>query len=434
MHIRDREKGFSLVELAIVMIIVGLLFALGLKMLGPLVQRLKHTDTKETLKASYEAVIGFAATHDRLPTVAEFKVLATASKDVWGNAIIYRPADELTPEQTVCERSTTNLYVCDIDSGCNEGTDIDNVAFFILSRGANLNIQTNIYDTVDTSATSATIRTYSRDFANIDDMSGSVQWPDPVGSRPEAYKDIVKWITLADLRTKAGCAGAELKISNNTLNGCDNNVPYSDKIFADGGIPFSSGGKYKWCREESSDSGLTFVADDLSTSVPSTANDPVDETDGCVNEVEDGGNWIQSNSLIISGRPNKDPDSYKFKFYVRDNNDPAVGGRDKVTSKSFVLSIDPGCTSLDVVNNTGADYRFKKNGGICTTWPQGDIMNILYGQTAEIFSQLGCVDTPCYKTYGNFSAEDTDLNGIVEMTDWIAGTPSTCTIVEYTTH
>lgn len=438
MHIRNKEKGFSLVELAIVMMIVGLLFALGLKMLGPMVQRLKHTDTKETLKASYEAVIGYAATHDRLPTVAEFKDLAIASKDVWGNEIIYRPADELTVDNTVCERSTTDLYVCDNNTGCTSATDVDNVAFFLFSRGANLNIQTDVFDASATSVASATIQTYTPDYMNtdnsgVDDFAGSALWPDPVGLRKEQYKDIVKWITLVDLRTKAGCMGAELKISNNKLNGCDNNLEYSDRIFADGGIPFSSGGKYKWCREESSYSGLAFKADDLSaTPIPVTVNDLADDTDGCENESEDGGNWIQSDSIVISGRPNKDPDSYKYKFYVRDNNDPVVNGRDKITSKSFVLSIDASCTSVDVANKTGIEYRFKKNSGNCTTWGVGEIMNIVYGQTAHIYSALGCIDVPCDKTYGDFSAEDTDLNGIVKMTDWTAGTPSTCTIVDYT--
>lgn len=411
MNIRDREKGFSLVELAIVMMIVGLLFALGLKMLGPLVSRLKHTDTKETINAAYEAVIGFAATHERLPTVGEFKSVVTASKDVWGNDIIYRPADELTVYGTICARSSTNLYVCEMNAGCTSTDDIDNVAFFMLSRGANLNIQTNVFDTVDTSATSATIRTYTRDFAGIDDFAGSVKWPDPVGTRLEPYKDIIKWITLGDLRTKAGCVGAELKITNTALNGCNNNLPYSDTIFADGGIQFSSGGKYKWCREESGDSGLTFTPDPISVN--------------CASESE--AFYSQADSIVISGRPNNTPDSYKLTFHVRDNNDPVLNGRDKIVSKSFVLSIDPDCTSQDVVNVTGTDYRFKIDTGSCISWPNGEIMNVIYGQTAHIYSVAGCSGTPCDNTYGNLSAIDANNNGIVKMT--VA--PPACTIVDY---
>ncbi|MBI4826442.1 MAG: type II secretion system protein [Nitrospirae bacterium] len=426
MQIRDREKGFSLVELAIVMIIIGLLFALGLKMLGPLVNRLKHTDTKETINAAYEAVIGYAATHDKLPTVDEFKSIATTSKDVWGNDIIYRPADELTVDGTVCARSTTNLYVCDKDAGCDTGTDIDNVAFFILSRGANLNIQTDVFDVVDTSATSATIQTYSREYNNtdnsgIDDFSGSAEWPDPVGTRSEQYKDIVKWITLSDLRTKAGCLGAELKISTTSLNACDNNLPYSSTVFADGGIQFADSAdagtapEYKWCREQSGDSGLIFTPDPLSVN--------------CASESE--AFYSQSDSIVISGRPNSAPDSYKLTFYVRDNNDPVLNGRDKIVNKSFVLSIAPDCTSQDVVNATGSNSRFKIDSGSCISWPDSDIMNISYGQTAQIYGESGCSGTPCDITYNDISAIDTNGDGITDMAAWTAGAPPTCTFVEH---
>ena len=62
-------------------------------------------------------------------------------------------------------------------------------------------------------------------------------------NRPEAYDDIVDYVTLGELRTKSGCQGAPLKILNNELPSGSMSSTYSATIYAEGGVPFSSGWK-----------------------------------------------------------------------------------------------------------------------------------------------------------------------------------------------
>jgi prepilin-type N-terminal cleavage/methylation domain-containing protein len=395
------NRGFSLVELAIVIMIIGLLFALGLKMLSPLVQRLKHTDTKEGIEAAYEAVIGYAAMNNRLPGVNEFGDLVK-STDVWGNDLIYRPADELLADNTVCERSTTKLRVND------DGNLVSNVAFLILSRGANQNIQTNVYDTIQTSQTQVTIKTYlfdTYDTSGIDDFSGSTTWPDPVGTRLEYYKDIVKYITLSDLRIKAGCEGEELSILNRSLVACagaDANFEYSETIYATGGIPFADDSDSFSPPKGSSDSD-----DDPDYQWCITGTDPL--PDGI--EFECGGSlipgaascelgsdtgWTQCTYPVVDSSNNEPYESGSFQvtFWVRDNND-STGTDDNITSKTYVLTIDPFCVEcqangLPLTNNTGNTISYKKNGESCQILLDGGSTTVTTADSFEFYNNVAC--------------------------------------------
>jgi len=56
-----RQKGLTLVEVAIVLVILGLLIGLGASLIGPLTKRAKITETRDIVNAAVESVIGFAA-------------------------------------------------------------------------------------------------------------------------------------------------------------------------------------------------------------------------------------------------------------------------------------------------------------------------------------------------------------------------------------
>lgn len=64
---RAKHGGFTLVEMAIGLLIVGLLF--GSTLAGMAVQRdaSRQRDTQAALQRAHEALLGFAATHGRLP-------------------------------------------------------------------------------------------------------------------------------------------------------------------------------------------------------------------------------------------------------------------------------------------------------------------------------------------------------------------------------
>jgi len=72
----NRRKGFSLVELAVVMMIIGLLLAAALIPFSTQIDLRSQADTQRTLDAIKEAIIGFALANGRLPCPADGTVPA----------------------------------------------------------------------------------------------------------------------------------------------------------------------------------------------------------------------------------------------------------------------------------------------------------------------------------------------------------------------
>ena len=200
-------RGFTLIEIAIVLVIIGLLVGMGTSMIGPLTQRAKLHETKDIINAATESLISYAASRNELPAdTATFASVVRKSNDVWGGALIYVLDPNLADNTIggICGRRSTSLTlnICS-DAACSSPDPRNDVAFLILSRGSNINIQTN--------TGADPIEIYDVGIP-VDDFSGG---GDP--SNVVAYDDVYKWITLDELRTKAGCTGAQLKIINNEL-------------------------------------------------------------------------------------------------------------------------------------------------------------------------------------------------------------------------
>ena len=158
---------------------------------------------------------------------------------------------------------------------------------------------------------------------NVDSYSGTYGGIiDP--NRIEEFDDIVKWVTLDELRAKMGCL-MQIRIVNNELPYGFEGGSYIATVYAEGGVSFPSGGKYKWCREGNLPSGLI-------------ANPSPSSTD-CLNLQED--QWGQADNLVISGTPAKGTaGTYHLTFFVRDNNDP-TGPNDNIAKRTLVLTINP---------------------------------------------------------------------------------------------
>ena len=60
------QKGFTIIEVAMVHVIIGLIVGFGASLVGPLTIRAKRNETKETLKAAKESIVGYAAANGRL--------------------------------------------------------------------------------------------------------------------------------------------------------------------------------------------------------------------------------------------------------------------------------------------------------------------------------------------------------------------------------
>lgn len=188
------RQGFTIIELAIVMVILGILVSIGAGMIGPLTIRMKTTETKEHISAAIEGVIGYAATNNRLPNLAQFPNTVRARNDAWNNPIQYIFDNNLTT--SLCDRTTTNitLRICN-DAACSTSNTVNNVAFIILSGSANFNNQTAGNQAV---AAATTINTYVTAIA-VDNYAGDFT------RATDEYDDIVKWVTLPELQTKLSC-------------------------------------------------------------------------------------------------------------------------------------------------------------------------------------------------------------------------------------
>jgi len=323
-------RGFTLIELAIVLVIVGLLIAAGASLVGPLTRRAKITETQQTVEAAVASLISYAATNHRLPTGSEFPAAVRNSNDSWGRPLTYYFDPNLTAilagsTDAVCGRRTTNFTICR-DVACTAATNIPNVAFIVVSGSENFNTQTGVIAPGGCPAGQTCIGVYDIGTPNIDDFPTDV-------NRPEEYDDIVRWTTLDELRSKAGCQGTQLRIINDSLPFGQVGVAYNNvSVFADGGVPYAAGGKYRWCIQNTAGTAPASLSFRNQTG---TLNIPF-STD-CSSLAE--GSWMQSDSVSISGSPTPSG-SYNLIFFVRDNNDPA-GALDNVAQKNFVLTVNP---------------------------------------------------------------------------------------------
>lgn len=411
------QRGFTLIELAMVLVVIGIVIALGAGLIGPLTKRAKYTETKEIVNAAVESVISYAAANNRIPTITEFPNVVRTPRDAWTKDLYYIPDANLDDLLAggVCGRKTTGITVRECTNAtCTSYKDIPNVAFVVISGSENYNIQTNTIGGI--------VTVYEAGTPNIDNCTDANDCPTAAteGQDPdiqEEYDDIVKWVTLDELRIKAGCVGAQLKILNNELPYGFQNNPYTATIYADGGVPFPSGGYYKWCLKGALPSGISNPTPGCPTtnSCASLAND---ETTG----------WTQNNSLEISGTPTTSG-NFNITILVRDNNDNnTADNKDNCAQRSFAMTINPEAAApdacadsgIDVRNETGpgpADRGYKVNGGACQEWKKNDDITVTSGNTYDIYSDKGCGGSPsCTTTYTAQKGYDSDADCKTRMT------------------
>ena len=394
------DNGFTLIEIAIVLIILGLLVGLGAGLIGPLTKRAKLIESRELMDAAVESVISYGAANNKLPTTGNFSSTVKNPNDAWTKSLYYILDTNLTDSSIggLCGRKSTNLTlrICP-DTGCSSPTNtISNVAFIVLSGAGNYNNQTAGTQAV---SSATTISSYEVD-VNVDGYASDV-------NRSEPYDDIVKWVTIDELRIKAGCVGPQLKVVNNELPYGYESSAYSATVFGDGGVPFSSGGNYRWCRQESASiSGLTFS--------PSTQNSD------CSSLTESS--WGKADEITISGTPTTNG-SFSLTFFVRDDNDSS-GTNDNVAQKTLVMTINPAsggsgcstsCSNFRVWNDYSSNRDFSidatcrenvNNGSEATTsWfrlDSGETINRHSGRNHNCsdsiaesltFDEAACADT-----------------------------------------
>jgi hypothetical protein len=287
---------------------------------------------------------------------------------VWGKSLYYITDDNLINSTNggICGRKTTQLQLSNCPTtGCGSPTNtVNNVAFIIISGSANFNNQT-IVPATNPVTSSETVNHYSQGLV-LDDYTTDL-------NRAEPYDDVVKWVTLDELRIKAGCGASQIRIVNNELPYGYEDSAYSASIFGDGGVPFTDSADdtdsepdYEWCWEDDPINGaptdVTFMCgtNSLAQSTCSLS----------------GGTWEQCTSLSLGGTPTVNG-SFGITFFIRDENDDS-GTNDNISQRTFVLTLNPaaggggggGCSGFRVWNDTGSTRDFYID-GTCKTIVNG---------------------------------------------------------------
>ena len=330
------SKGFSLIELAIVLVIVGMLIGLGSGMVGMLSTAIKVRQTKDTLDDNIQAITSYASSNNRIPDTG-FATTAKSPQDSWGRDFIYLYDTNLysasPTKDTICGRRTAALTV----SSSDPAATISNVAFVLISKSDDATLQATAIDAAVTVSRAAT-GTITIDANN---------------------SDIVRWVTLDELRSKIGCQGPPLKIVNNELPYGNTAVTYSATISADGGVPFaSSPSTYKWCVEINNRTtlpgGLALCSTNTS---PCTGTAPLirytQSGQYCYDQAETAWTAAFASLYVTSGLVYPtETGSFSMTVYVRDNNNSSTSSvscndssastdRDSCASKAFVLTMSP---------------------------------------------------------------------------------------------
>jgi prepilin-type N-terminal cleavage/methylation domain-containing protein len=334
------RQGFTLIEMAIVLVIVGLLVGIGTSMVGVLTSAINVRQTKDSMDAVVQSVTSWASANNSIPNTAGFTTVAKTPTDAWGRNFIYLYDNNLysaTPtKDNICGRRANTISVSTTDPAAT----INNMVFVVLSNSGSSNntFQSTLTGTGNLNGGAlGTITTASSGY-----LTGTVT----VNAKDT---DIVKWVTLDELRSKVGCQGAPLKIVNNELPFGSVLNNYTVTLTADGGVPFTpTTSPYQWCVYSP---GMTTAALPTGFSISGGVVD--NPTTTACNGLP-GSSWASASTgltLSFSSATPPATGSYTFTVVARDNADPVAANsnlacnnassNDNCVQKVFVLTVNP---------------------------------------------------------------------------------------------
>ncbi|WP_022853391.1 prepilin-type N-terminal cleavage/methylation domain-containing protein [Thermodesulfatator atlanticus] len=194
------KNGFTMVELAIVLVVLGLLLGIGVTLIGPLIKTSKIRETKKIMEEIVYTIRGYALTTGTLPspvTICDASIMPKnifgKTKDSWRKEIRYLKAT--LDGNEICNSTTTNLkiYFCK-DCQCLNYEEKANIAFLLVSGGPNYNIQTGL----DANIVKIYPQYQQCQVDNYECNNPDYAYKDP--QRQEEYDDIVEYWKLETLK------------------------------------------------------------------------------------------------------------------------------------------------------------------------------------------------------------------------------------------
>ena len=197
----SQRAGFTLIEVAIVMVILGLLIGLGAELLPMLVKQNKLKDNRVLVKEARTAIIGYALATGRLPYASAnangaqasgrlsgylpWSTLGIQGKDPYTTTLFYAVDSHLANTTSVPQ---FKQRLADLISGtftpdlfC-DGTNI-RAAFIVVSAGENLRADSPNDDTSN----------------RIVDINDNNQFASPTSTITATYDDILETVSLTYL-------------------------------------------------------------------------------------------------------------------------------------------------------------------------------------------------------------------------------------------
>ncbi|MGE4265901.1 MAG: type II secretion system protein [Deferribacterales bacterium] len=323
-------KGFSLIEMAIVMVIFGLVLASASSILTLFVNRGGSEKTRQMIASDKSALISFVQKDKNLPEQDDFSTSVSYPQDSFNHQFFYY-ADpildktmsgwnlgDLTDINTVCGSGYTNteVWICN-NANCADAADyvkISNIAFVIASGGENKVMQTTDNNGI--------IKVYP-------------QGTDAIVSSSDAnlamkYDDIVDWMSLDELRSKVGCDGESIRFVTQAMPYAQKDTAYSVRLYVEGGIPYANGStaEYGFKIEDDNDNAQ-LITDGLHFYFSASDSDELKTTASTYEK----GQFVR----IAGNSSNFSQQTYKITIEVQDKAQKAKS-EDTKYSRTFILN------------------------------------------------------------------------------------------------
>lgn len=403
------RNGFTLIEIAVALVIVGLLMAVGIPMIGVLAKRAKYIESRETVRSAREALAGTVVKNG---TFAADPLGTSSPKttDAWNKNLLFHADDTMWGSgKDVCGVTTTKTRVKECSNeACSSFTTKTNIAFLVYSNGEDADgvctgtgvctggAGTCVFPTCTGTCSDGVcaggLGTCSTCTATPGAYCTFPVWQQGAGYNSPCiytatnpafqYDDLVQYVTLDELRATRGC---QFRITNTSL---------PDAVV---------GNDYPVVTLQATGDGSTTYTWSVTTgSLPA-------------------GISLNATSGEISGTPTSDG---VYNFTVT-----ATNSNNSTTSQAFTLNSTDRCSRWGMqLYNTSVNLWYKRLGGTCTPLPDNAAMYVYPGDTITLFNNSNCTTGRCASstmTYDSFfKVLDSNNDCYVGVT---AVTATTCT-------